>query len=68
VTSLPRERAEPACIVDYRRGHWQIENRLHWVRDVTYGEDASRVRTGNSPRMMASPRLAPATRFAQDHV
>jgi hypothetical protein len=36
--------------------HWEIENRLHWVRDVSYGEDASRVRTGTAPRVMASLR------------
>ncbi|WUX49891.1 hypothetical protein OG769_36170 (plasmid) [Streptomyces sp. NBC_01435] len=38
------------------RGHWAIENREHHVRDVTFGEDASRVRTGNAPRAMASLR------------
>jgi predicted transposase YbfD/YdcC len=37
-------------------GIWKIENRLHWVRDVTYGEDASQVRTGAAPRVMASLR------------
>jgi hypothetical protein len=36
--------------------HWEIENRLHWVRDVTYLEDKSLVRTGNAPRVMASLR------------
>jgi predicted transposase YbfD/YdcC len=34
------------------RDHWQIENRLHRVRDVTYGEDTSRIRTGTAPRVM----------------
>ena len=34
----------------------EIENRLHWVRDVTYQEDKSLVRTGNAPRVMASLR------------
>jgi hypothetical protein len=38
------------------RGHWHIENKLHWVRDVTYQEDNSLVRTGNAPRVMASLR------------
>jgi len=37
-------------------GHWQIENRLHWARDVTYDEDRSQVRTGSAPRVMASLR------------
>ena len=56
VTSLSVEQAAPARIADILRGHWQIENRLHWVRDVTYGEDGSRVRAGNAPRVMASLR------------
>jgi predicted transposase YbfD/YdcC len=56
VTSLPATQASPAAIAELLRGHWQIENRLHWVRDVTYREDASRVRTGNAPRVMASLR------------
>lgn len=38
------------------RGHWRIENRLHWVRDVTLDEDTSQIRTGNGPRTMASLR------------
>ena len=54
VTSLPGARADATQIALHVRNHWQIENRLHYVRDVTYGEDASRVRTGNAPRVMAS--------------
>ena len=38
------------------RGHWRIENSLHWVRDVTFDEDRSQVRTGNGPRVMATLR------------
>ena len=38
------------------RGHWTVENRLHWVRDVTYDEDRSQVRTKNGPRAMATLR------------
>jgi hypothetical protein len=38
------------------RGHWASENQLHYVRDVTLGEDASRVRTGMAPRAMAAVR------------
>ncbi len=38
------------------RGHWGIENRLHWVRDVTFDEDRSQVRTGAGPQVMASLR------------
>jgi predicted transposase YbfD/YdcC len=38
------------------RGHWQIENALHWVRDVAFAEDRSRIRTGHGPQVMASLR------------
>ena len=48
--------ADPATLAAWVRSHWEIENRLHWVRDVTYGEDSSLVRTGNAPRVMASLR------------
>ncbi len=48
--------AGPATLAAWVRGHWEIENRLHWVRDVTYQEDKSMVRTGNAPRVMASLR------------
>ncbi|ALG83265.1 hypothetical protein ACH46_00490 [Gordonia phthalatica] len=43
-------------LTDWVQDHWGIENCLHWIRDVTFGEDASRVRTGNSPHVMASLR------------
>jgi predicted transposase YbfD/YdcC len=56
VTSLTAEQASPADLLAYVRAHWTIENRVHWVRDVTLGEDASRVRTGNAPRVMATLR------------
>ncbi|MDM4718439.1 transposase [Micromonospora sp. WMMA1363] len=55
VTSLTAEQADPADLLAYVRQHWGIEV-LHWVRDVTLGEDASRVRTGNTPRVMATLR------------
>ena len=48
--------ADPATLAAWVRGHWEIENCLHWVRDVTYQEDKSLVRTGNAPRVMASLR------------
>jgi hypothetical protein len=38
------------------RGHWSIENGLHWVRDVTFDEDRSQIRTSKAPRVMASLR------------
>jgi predicted transposase YbfD/YdcC len=48
--------ADPVTLAARVRSHWEIENRLHWVRDVTYLEDNSLVRTGNAPRVMASLR------------
>ena len=52
--------ADPATLAAWVRGHWHIENKLHWVRDVTYQEDKSLVRTGNAPRVMASLRAWPS--------
>jgi len=48
--------ADPDTLATWVRGHWQVENKLHWVRDVTYQEDKSLVRTGNAPRVMATLR------------
>jgi predicted transposase YbfD/YdcC len=56
VTSLALGTASPAQLAGWLRGHWRIENRLHWVRDMTFGEDASTARTGSLPRVMASLR------------
>jgi predicted transposase YbfD/YdcC len=50
--------AGPAALAGWVRGHQETGNRLHRVRDVTYQEDKSLVRTGNAPRVMASLRLA----------
>ena len=55
VTSLTVAQASPARLADYVRGHWGIEA-LHHLRDVTFAEDASQVRTGTAPRAMASLR------------
>lgn len=56
ITSLTAETTSAAELNAMVRGHWTIENRLHWVRDVTFNEDKSMVRTGNAPRLMASLR------------
>jgi hypothetical protein len=56
VTSLSPARADAARVLALNRGHWGIENRLHWVRDVTFDEDRSQVRTGAGPQVMASLR------------
>lgn len=54
LTSLTEDEASPATLLRYNRCHWSIENELHWVRDVTFDEDRSRIRTGNGPQIMAS--------------
>jgi predicted transposase YbfD/YdcC len=46
VTSLTADEAGPVRLLEVSRGHWAIENRLHWVRDVTMNEDRCRVRAG----------------------
>jgi hypothetical protein len=56
ITSLGTEQAGGYRIGGLARGHWEIENREHWVRDVTFDEDRSQVRTGSGPRAMASLR------------
>ena len=53
LTALTPARAGPADILALNRGHWEIENRLHYVRDVIFDEDRSRVRTGQLPRHLA---------------
>ena len=53
ITSLPHTIANPAMIARLLRGHWNIEA-LHCIRDTTYAEDASQVRTGSTPRAMAT--------------
>ncbi|MHA7177915.1 ISAs1 family transposase [Arthrobacter sp. Sr24] len=81
VTSLAPEAGKPELIGSLIRGHWGIENGLHWRRDVTWREDSSQVRRGNAPRVMASLRniaitilrlegetnLAKATRGARNY-
>ncbi len=53
ITSLSPERADAKRLAAIVRGHWGIENRLHWVRDVILGEDASRIRSGHAPQVRA---------------
>ena len=56
LTSLKKEQASAQRLLELNRGHWEIENRVHYVRDVTYDEDRCRIRTQNGARMMASIR------------
>ena len=53
LTSLPPKRAGPSEVLALNRGHWEIENRVHYVRDFSYDEDRSRVRSGKLPRNLA---------------
>ena len=56
ITSLPPRLAGPEQLLGLTRGQWLIENRSHWVRDVTYGEDHSPARCGSIPQVMAAVR------------
>jgi predicted transposase YbfD/YdcC len=81
ITSLPRERAGAAALLELTRAHWGIENGLHGRRDGTLKEDASRVRKGAGAQVMAvlrnlviylcslvdQPSLAAATRHFMCH-
>jgi len=56
ITSVGRERANAETLLKWNRGHWGIENCLHWVRDETFGEDRCRVRSRNAPQVLAAIR------------
>ena len=50
------DKASPQRVLELNRMHWGIENSLHWVRDETFREDRSQIRTGTAPRVMATLR------------
>ncbi len=56
ITSRASAQASPERLARLIRSQWLIENRLHYVRDVTFGEDASQIRTGHGPENMATIR------------
>lgn len=56
VTSLKKGEVSAKRLLTLSREHWGIENKVHYVRDVTYDEDRSRIRVKNGPRVMASIR------------
>ena len=56
VCSLPIEQAQPKQVAAWVQGHWGIENRLHWVRDVVFDEDRHQLRTAHGPKIMAALR------------
>jgi predicted transposase YbfD/YdcC len=64
ITSLAFGQATPDELATWIRGHWQIEA-LHHIRDVTYAEDASQIRTGSGPQVMATLRNLAISIFRQ---
>ena len=56
ICSLPMDQARPEQIAAWARGHWAIENRLHWIRDMVFDEDRHQLRTRNGPQIMAALR------------
>jgi hypothetical protein len=65
ITSLPPASATAAVLLAKVRDHWQVENQLHYVRDVTLGEDACRVRSGAAPQALAACRNAALCLFGR---
>jgi len=57
---ITSSKADVGTLMGFARSHWAIENKLHWVMDVTFGEDASRVRVGNEARNLATLRRVAA--------
>jgi predicted transposase YbfD/YdcC len=71
ITTLAPSKASPERLLELNRGHWAIENGSHYVRDVTFGEDRSRLRTGHAPQIMAALRNLTITlihRFGSSHI
>lgn len=56
ITSLGRQQADAGRLLEVVRSHWGIENRLHYVRDETLGEDRCRARKGSTPEVLAALR------------
>lgn len=61
VTSLSREQADAQRLLELWRGRWGIENQGFWVRDMVFGEDASRIRKGQAPHAMSVLRNSATT-------
>jgi hypothetical protein len=68
ITSVPPAHARAATLLDWSRGHWGIENRLHYVRDVTMGEDGNRTRVGSGPQVLAALRNLAVSKLRLDGV
>ncbi len=56
IASVAPVAAPPDRLLALVRAYWSIENKRHWVRDVTFGEDRSRLRTAAAPQIMAALR------------
>lgn len=56
ISSLSAQQADAKRLAAIIRGHWCIENRLHWVRDTVFGEDRCRVHSGQAPHVLAAMR------------
>ncbi|NGP06737.1 hypothetical protein G6038_14860 [Rhodococcus sp. 14C212] len=56
ICSLRCEQAPPRLLASWIRGRWAVENKVHYVRDVTFDENRSTVRTGRAPQVMAALR------------
>lgn len=66
ITSLDAAVASPARLLQFVRGHWTIENRSHWVRDVDFDEDRSQIRSGHAHQVMAALRNAAIALIRRD--
>lgn len=66
ITSLPAEVSDAARLAALKRGHWQIENALHYVKDVTLGEDASQTHVGNGADVLAMVRNIASSLIRRD--
>lgn len=66
IGSMDTRQYGPEVFLKINRAHWGIENRLHYVRDVSMGEDACRVRTKSSPQILAGARNAVLGLFRRD--
>jgi hypothetical protein len=68
ITSLTREQAGPADLLRLVRGHWQVETRSHYIRDVTFGEDASLAHSGKLPQVLTLLRTVAISRLRAEGV
>jgi hypothetical protein len=65
ITSLAPEKADAERLLELVRDHWRIENSLHYIRDVTLGEDACQVRGDTAPQVLAALRNVAVHLLAQ---